>query len=231
MVCIFEGSEPRRARSSPFSTSVRERPGSISTPEISETGGEISSSTSITKLKRKDERGQLCLTPRRGESSPYTHTHRRRTQGQRDLCPDLLFTQVEKSPKCMERWKSWTSIDHLELVAYLSWAQKTSLSSENDDLTCENMAQPLHRFVSKTFCDLVSAAPRTLVFYLFRCRFAANSLQSYGSETGRRRPDRHEENGPYSGVAFSSGTTRLPEWGPLDPHCACLEMMQDVAAD
>ncbi|GAA52800.1 hypothetical protein CLF_108826 [Clonorchis sinensis] len=63
IICISEGSEPRRAISSAYSMSARERPGSISTPEVSEAGREISSSISITKLKRKGERGQPCFTP------------------------------------------------------------------------------------------------------------------------------------------------------------------------
>ncbi|GAA48014.1 hypothetical protein CLF_101077 [Clonorchis sinensis] len=78
IICISEGSEPRRAISSAYSMSARERPGSILTPEVSESGREISNSMSITKLERKGERGQPCLTPldvvNSSESFPYTRT-------------------------------------------------------------------------------------------------------------------------------------------------------------
>ncbi|KER23452.1 hypothetical protein T265_08671 [Opisthorchis viverrini] len=53
----------RRAITSAYATFLSECRGSISTPEVAETGREISSSISITKLKRKGEREQPCLTP------------------------------------------------------------------------------------------------------------------------------------------------------------------------
>ncbi|GAA54019.1 hypothetical protein CLF_111911 [Clonorchis sinensis] len=76
VVCISEGYAPRRPISFAYSMSVSEYPGSILTPEVSDAGREISSSISITKMKRKSEKGQPCLTPldvvNSGESFPYT---------------------------------------------------------------------------------------------------------------------------------------------------------------
>ncbi|KAG5445179.1 hypothetical protein CSKR_103353 [Clonorchis sinensis] len=78
MVCSWEGSEPKRAIWSAYSMCISERSGSISIPEVSEASREISSSTSITRLKRKGEKGQPCLTPlnavNSGKSLPYTCT-------------------------------------------------------------------------------------------------------------------------------------------------------------
>ncbi|KER27743.1 hypothetical protein T265_05297 [Opisthorchis viverrini] len=63
IVCKATGSDPRRAMSSAYSMSVSGGPGSTSTPQALEAGSESSMIVSMTKLKRKGERGQPCRTP------------------------------------------------------------------------------------------------------------------------------------------------------------------------
>ncbi|KER21542.1 hypothetical protein T265_10164 [Opisthorchis viverrini] len=75
------GSDPRRAMSSAYSISVSGGPGSTSTTQALEAGSESSMIISLTKLKRKGERGQPCRTPpdvvNSGESFSQTFTRPR----------------------------------------------------------------------------------------------------------------------------------------------------------
>ncbi|KER24741.1 hypothetical protein T265_07631 [Opisthorchis viverrini] len=74
IVSIVTGSDPRRAMSSAYSMSVSGGPRSTSNPQALQAGSESSMIVSMTKLKRKGERGQPCRTPldvvNSGESFP-----------------------------------------------------------------------------------------------------------------------------------------------------------------
>ena len=63
IIGICGRSDPRKAMSTAYSMSVRQHPGSSSTPQETETGREDYKIKSIAKLKTKVKEGQPCLTP------------------------------------------------------------------------------------------------------------------------------------------------------------------------
>ncbi|KAG5445444.1 hypothetical protein CSKR_103747 [Clonorchis sinensis] len=97
ILCITTASDPRRAMSSAYSISVSGRPGSASTPQAVEADNESSMIVSMTKLKRKGERGQPCLTPldvvNSEESFPDNCRHA-------PFCRHLLFVPYSTSKLC-----------------------------------------------------------------------------------------------------------------------------------